>query len=159
MNVFSGLNLATLGLSAYLGLIASTSLAVTTDADQQARYYKLLEEIRCLVCQNQSLADSNAELAQDLREEVARMMQQGASDDDIIEFLHVRYGDFVLYRPPLKPTTYLLWFGPLCLIVIAATVLLLRIRTQARRQETPLSQQQITQLDSLENNSLGDPQE
>ncbi|MEX2352637.1 MAG: cytochrome c-type biogenesis protein, partial [Gammaproteobacteria bacterium] len=81
------------------------------DPQQQQRYQSMLAEIRCLVCQNQSLADSNADLAQDLRNEVHRMVAAGDSNQEIIDYLVTRYGDFVLYRPPLKTTTLLLWFG------------------------------------------------
>ena len=86
---------------------------------QEQRYQDLINELRCLVCQNQTLADSNAELAQDLRHEVYEMIVKGGSDDTIIEFLVNRYGDFVLYRPPLKQTTWILWFGPLLMMVFA----------------------------------------
>jgi cytochrome c-type biogenesis protein CcmH len=89
------------------------------DPVQEQRYRELIDELRCLVCQNQSLADSHAELAQDLRNEVFAMIIQGDSDDTIIAFLVDRYGDFVLYRPPLKFTTWLLWFGPLLGLMIA----------------------------------------
>lgn len=90
--------------------------AATTDAALDARLKKLDEELRCLVCQNQSLADSNAPLAQDLRREVRSLADAGKSDAQIKEFLVARYGDFVLYRPPVKGTTWLLWFGPFVLL-------------------------------------------
>jgi cytochrome c-type biogenesis protein CcmH len=90
--------------------------------EQQARYDKLAQELRCLVCQNQSLADSHADLAQDLRNEVYRMITSGKSDQEIIDFLVARYGDFVLYRPPVSPLTWLLWFGPLLLLALAGLV-------------------------------------
>ena len=86
---------------------------------QEQRYQDLINELRCLVCQNQTLADSNAELAQDLRHEVYEMIVKGGSDDTIIEFLVNRYGDFVLYRPPLKQKTWILWFGPLLMMAFA----------------------------------------
>ena len=79
------------------------------DPVQEARYKKLIAELRCLVCQNQNLADSNAELAQDLRNKTYEMVRAGQSDEDIIGYMVQRYGDFVLYRPPLKATTVLLW--------------------------------------------------
>lgn len=90
--------------------------------EQAARYDKLAQELRCLVCQNQSLADSHADLAQDLRNEVYRMITSGKSDKEIIDFLVARYGDFVLYRPPVSPLTWLLWFGPALLLVAAGGV-------------------------------------
>lgn len=88
------------------------------DAEQEQRFYTLIEELRCLVCQNQSLADSNAELAQDLRNEVHSMFVAGKSEEEITDYLVARYGDFVLYRPPLKPTTLLLWSGPLLFLIV-----------------------------------------
>jgi len=90
---------------------------------QEERFNRLAEELRCLVCQNQSLADSDAPLAQDLRNEVYAMLQQGNSDEDIKRFLTERYGDFVLYRPPVKSNTFLLWFSPLILFVGGAVLM------------------------------------
>ncbi len=95
------------------------------------RYYFLIEEIRCLVCQNQSLADSNAPLAQDLRNEIFKMIQADKSNIEIMEFLVERYGDFVLYRPPLKKNTWLLWFGPFLFLVIGFFVAVFVIKKQS----------------------------
>ncbi|QOC21380.1 cytochrome c-type biogenesis protein CcmH [Wenzhouxiangella sp. AB-CW3] len=97
---------------------------------QERRFRALAEEIRCTVCQNQSLADSDAPLAQDLRRELFAMLQDGRSDMEIREFMVDRYGDFVLYRPPLAGHTILLWAGPLLLLVIAlvSTVVIVRRR-------------------------------
>jgi|LNFM01.1.fsa_nt_gb cytochrome c-type biogenesis protein CcmH len=92
------------------------------DAETERRYQKLAAELRCLVCQNQSLADSHADLAQDLRDEVYRMLNDGKTDEEIVGFLVERYGDFVLYRPPVAGITYLLWFGPLLLLAGAGVV-------------------------------------
>ena len=97
----------------------------------EERYYLLIEEIRCLVCQNQSLADSNAPLAQDLRNEVFKMIQTNKSNNEIMEFLVERYGDFVLYRPPLKKNTWLLWFGPFLFLVIGFFVAVFVIKKQS----------------------------
>lgn len=97
------------------------------------RYYALLGQLRCLVCQNQSLADSHAELAQDLRQKVYGMLQQGATDKQIINFMVERYGDFVLYNPPLKTSTILLWFGPFILAgfgILGLVVYLIRRNEQ-----------------------------
>ena len=102
-------------------------------AATQARYDTLLAELRCLVCQNQSLADSHAELAQDLRNEVYRMLQQGDSDQAIVDYLVARYGDFVLYRPPLRSSTWLLWIGPFVLACIGMVVVVISAR---RRRAT-----------------------
>lgn len=91
-------------------------------APVQARWDHIAAELRCLVCQNESLASSNAELAVDLRREVRSLIEQGQSDADIRSFLVRRYGDFVLYKPEVKPVTWLLWFGPFVLLVLALAV-------------------------------------
>ena len=98
----------------------------------EARLKHLAVELRCLVCQNQTLADSNAPLAEDLRREAREMIAKDMSDQDIIDFLVARYGDFVLYRPPLKATTTLLWLGPFLLLIAGATTL---VRALRRRQK------------------------
>ena len=98
---------------------AGTLVEFKFDDPQQTEDFRTLaSELRCLVCQNESLAGSNAELAQDLRKEIYEMMQAGKTKEEIIEFMVVRYGDFILYRPPLKPSTYPLWFGPFLLLAI-----------------------------------------
>ncbi len=101
------------------------------DPTTELRFKKLIEELRCLVCQNQSLADSQAGLAQDLRNEVYRMVIAGDSDKEIIAYMVNRYGDFVLYRPPVKNTTYFLWFGPFLMLLIAIIVIARVIRLRA----------------------------
>ncbi len=98
------------------------------DAEQEARYQQLTVELRCLVCQNQNLADSDAPLAQDLRREIYEMMQAGRSDNEIKQFLIDRYGDFVLYKPPVKNNTLLLWFLPAFLLAGGALVVLMIVR-------------------------------
>lgn len=95
------------------------------DPAKQQRYERLIDELRCLVCQNQSLSESDAELAKDLREEVYGIIQSGKSEEEAIRFLTDRYGDFVLYRPPFKPITALLWGGPF-LILLAGGIFLWR---------------------------------
>ncbi len=102
-----------------------------TSEHDALRYKALTEELRCLVCQNQSLADSNAELATDLRERIYTMITQGATNDEIVHFMVARYGNFVLYRPPLTSSTLLLWFGPFLLVLIGATLLVVRIRRRS----------------------------
>ena len=101
----------------------------------EERYYFLIEEIRCLVCQNQSLADSNAPLAQDLRNEIFKMIQANKSNIEIMEFLVERYGDFVLYRPPLKKNTWLLWFGPFLFLIIGFFVAVFVIKKQSEESQ------------------------
>jgi cytochrome c-type biogenesis protein CcmH len=100
--------------------------------EQEQQYNRLIAELRCLVCQNQNLADSNAELAQDLRQEVYEMIQNGATDQEIVSFMVARYGDFVLYRPPFKSTTAFLWIGPFIILGVGFVILLVFIRK--RRQ-------------------------
>jgi len=94
----------------------------------EARYKHLINELRCLVCQNQNIADSNASLAKTLREETLRMINEGASDEDIIRFMVTRYGDFVLYNPPFKTSTALLWSGPFILLLLAFAVAVIIVR-------------------------------
>jgi len=93
----------------------------------EKRVMALAEELRCLVCQNQTLADSNAPLAEDLRSQIRERMREGNSDAQVVDYLVARYGDFVLYRPPLKATTILLWFGPLLLLAAGFAMLLRRL--------------------------------
>jgi len=98
-----------------------------------ARLKKLEEELRCLVCQNQSLADSNAPLADDLRREVRELALQGKNNDEIKQYLVARYGDFVLYNPPVKGTTWLLWFGPFVLLAVGGVIWWIVMRRRSRR--------------------------
>ena len=103
-----------------------------TSAEQESRFETLTQELRCLVCQNQNLADSDAPLAHDLRQEIFEMMQAGQSDEEIKTFLVDRYGDFVLYRPPVKGNTLALWLMPAALFVIGATVVAFAVRRRSR---------------------------
>lgn len=102
------------------------------DRSEELRFQEITRELRCLVCQNQNIADSNADLARDLRQEVFEMMRAGKSDDEIKTFMTERYGDFVLYRPPMKPTTWLLWFGPFLALIAGAFFLIRHIRARQR---------------------------
>lgn len=99
---------------------APTDTGILETPEQRARYHRLSEELRCLVCQNQTLADSNADLAADLRRQVETMILAGRSDDEIKHFMVERYGDFVLYRPPMQRNTWLLWLGPFVLLAVGA---------------------------------------
>ena len=93
----------------------------------EQRLTKLSQELRCLVCQNETLADSRADLADDLRQEIREQIRAGKTDQEIIAFLTQRYGEFILYRPPVKPKTYLLWFGPFVLLLCGLLILFLSL--------------------------------
>lgn len=117
-------------------LISPAAWAVieVRDFDDPAKrelYEELIEELRCLVCQNQNLAASNADLAKDLRRQSYEMIQQGASKDEIIDYMVDRYGDFVLYRPPFKPITLLLWLGPALFLAGGLAVIIVMVRRRA----------------------------
>lgn len=102
------------------------------DHTQELRFQALTKQLRCLVCQNESLADSNAPLAADLRRDVFQQMQAGKSDDEIKVWLTARYSDFVLYDPPLHAGTWLLWFGPVIVLLVGGAVVLIAVRRRAR---------------------------
>lgn len=124
-------------------VLAGVEVHTFENPEQEKQYNRLVAELRCLVCQNQNLADSNAELAQDLRQEVYEMIQNGATDQEIISFMVARYGDFVLYRPPFKTTTAFLWIGPFVILIAGFVILLLFIRK--RRQTTAVELDETAQ--------------
>ena len=93
-----------------------------TDVSEETRFHALVSELRCVMCQNQSLADSNAQIARDLRREVLVLMRQGKSDREIQDYLVARYGEFVLYKPRIEASTWLLWFGPALLLLVGGFV-------------------------------------
>ena len=131
---------------------AATEAATAADPVAEKRLQKLSEELRCLVCQNQTIADSNAELAQDLRREIRTMIRDGKSDKEIIDFMVVRYGDFVLYRPPVKGITLLLWGGPVGLMLLGLFALQRYLRRRATRinaEDKPLSADESSRADAL----------
>ena len=117
---------------------ASEAVPTETDPVAQARAVRLAEQLRCLVCQNQTIADSNADLAVDLRRQVREQIAAGRSDAEIVDYMTARYGDFVLYRPPLKATTLILWAGP-ALLLIGGAWLLARIVRERRVEDVPLT--------------------
>ena len=96
--------------------------------EMEADYNQLIDELRCLVCQNQNLSGSDADLARDLRRETYQMLQQGKSQQQVVDFMVARYGDFVLYRPQFKSSTYLLWLGPFLLLVLVLYLVVRRLR-------------------------------
>jgi len=116
---------------------AGEAAPVAADPALEARVNALAEELRCLVCQNQTLADSNAPLAVDLRNQIRERLQQGASEGDIIGFMVERYGDFVLYRPPFKAATLLLWIGPMLLMIAGLAALYYRLARRRREVAKP----------------------
>ena len=128
---------------ACLAALAQAKEAVPLAQDEavEQRLIAIAGELRCLVCQNESLAGSRADLAEDLRREIRELIKQGKTDAEIMEFLVSRYGDFVRYRPPLKPTTWLLWGGPFALAALGVGGLLVFLRRR-RVADTPLSAQE-----------------
>jgi cytochrome c-type biogenesis protein CcmH len=128
---------------------AAVQINQFSDPQHEARYKKLIDELRCLVCQNQNLADSNAELAQDLRAQVYKMIEAGDSDQEIIDFMVMRYGDFVLYKPPFKLQTALLWAGPFLLLIIGLGYLITYLRRQASVTEANLTTDEQQQANAL----------
>jgi len=143
----------------FAGLLLACSLGAAQAGEAQptvadpaleARVNQLAAELRCLVCQNQSLADSHAELAIDLKNQVREQLQAGRSERQVIDYMTERYGDFVLYRPPLKATTVLLWGGPLLLLLLGGAVLWRSLGRGARPDEpTPLSTDERQRLKAL----------
>ena len=118
---------------------AGEAAPAAEDPALEKRVIELAAELRCLVCQNQSLADSNAGLAVDLRNQIRERMREGQSESQIVDFMVARYGDFVLYRPPVKGTTALLWFGPILLVAVGLVVLFVRLRRRRAAAEPELS--------------------
>jgi cytochrome c-type biogenesis protein CcmH len=129
---------------------------LAADPVLEKRMIGLAENLRCLVCQNESLASSHAELAEDLRREVREQMAQGKNDQEIMDYLVARYGDFVLYKPPVKSYTVLLWFGPFALLLIAVGVLVFQLRKRRQTVQesvlTPEAQQRAASLLNEEEN-------
>jgi len=118
--------------------------------ETEKTFHKLSEELRCLVCQNQNVAESNADLAKDLRLEIYTMLSDGKTEDEIVDFMVQRYGDYVLYRPPFKPMTWLLWFGPVIIFAIALTFVVRFMRSQDDATQTDsLSKDDIERIKNL----------
>jgi cytochrome c-type biogenesis protein CcmH len=127
-------------IPAALFLSATAFAAIETlqfeSSTQEERYHSLISELRCLVCQNQSLADSNADLAKDLRKITYDMISAGDSDDEVRKYMSDRYGDFVLYKPPLRAGTLVLWAGPFVLLIVTLIMCMLFIRRRNREVRT-----------------------
>jgi cytochrome c-type biogenesis protein CcmH len=123
--IFSGLSLA------------KEALPLAADVEVEKRMVAISDELRCLVCQNESLSGSHAELAQDLRREIRKMIGEGKTDKEILDFMEARYGDFVRYRPPVKPTTWLLWGGPFLLLAGGVGALIVFLRRRGQESAAP----------------------
>ena len=132
------------------GVLAQEARPLSDDPVLEQRVMALSQELRCLVCQNETLADSRADLANDLRNQIREQMKAGKTDKEIVAFLTDRYGDFILYRPPVRPITYLLWFGPF-ILMIGGLVFLFR-HLKARRElisDVPLSEDERRRAEEL----------
>ena len=134
--------LALVLLSFSLNCFAAVEYKKFDNPQQEEAYQVLIEELRCLVCQNQTIADSNAELAKDLRRQVYEMLQQGKSKDEIATFMTDRYGDFVLYNPPFKVKTGVLWIGPIIFLLIGLVMLIVISRRKKVFVNTKLSDEE-----------------
>ena len=129
---------------------AQEARPLENNAEVEVQVQRLSEELRCLVCQNQTLADSHADLAQDLKQEIRVMATKGMSDQAIIDYLVARYGDFVRYRPPLKLSTVLLWLGPFALLLVAGIGLVVMLRRREKMTaDAPLSLDEARQVSKL----------
>jgi cytochrome c-type biogenesis protein CcmH len=140
--------------------VAKEAVPMSTDPEMEKRVNAISSELRCLVCQNQTIADSHAELAIDLKNQVRNMVKSGQSQDEIVDYMVQRYGDFVRYRPAFKATTMMLWLGPFLLLVIGLTVLVinLRKRTAVVKDDENLSLEESERLKTLlESESTQDP--
>ena len=135
--------------AAAFGAFAQSAEVARPDAAVERRLKALGEELRCLVCQNQTIADSSAPLAVDLRNQLRTQIAAGKSDDDIRAYMVQRYGDFVLYRPPLRATTILLWIGPFALVAAGALIFVLVVRRRRPAQSGALSPQRRDELAAL----------
>jgi cytochrome c-type biogenesis protein CcmH len=129
---------------------AKEAVPLAANPEMEKKVNNITKELRCLVCQNQTIADSHADLAIDLKNQVRDMVASGKTQKDIIDYMVHRYGDFVLYRPPVKPTTYLLWAGPFILLIVGATLLISNLRKRKKViADAPLSADESDRLKSL----------
>lgn len=135
---------------------AKEALPVAEDLEVEKRMLAITMDLRCLVCQNESIADSRADFSNDMRREIRQKIKENKSDEEIIQFLVDRYGDFVLYNPPMKPTTLLLWFGPILLFVIGFISLLTFLKRRREQiEEISLSEAEQTKAENLLNEKKG----
>ena len=146
------INVVLLGLllASVSTLSAKEAVPMAEDPVLKARVMEVSEELRCLVCQNQTIAGSDSELAVDLRKQVREMLVAGKTEKEIVDYMVQRYGDFVRYRPPVKPTTYLLWFGPFVLFALGLIVLIYNLkRRRAQISEELLSEEDHHRVQEL----------
>jgi cytochrome c-type biogenesis protein CcmH len=144
--------LATCLLVGSLNVVAQEARPMQDNAAVEVQVQRLASQLRCLVCQNQTLADSHAELAQDLVQEIREMSAKGMTDKEIIDYLVARYGDFVRYRPPLKASTVLLWLGPFALLLSGGFGLFIQLRRrQAMVVDAPLTEEEARKVSELLN--------
>lgn len=140
-----------LSLVAFQGY-ANEAVPVAEDPELESRLNKLAENLRCLVCQNETLAASHADFAKDMRREIREQMRMNKSDEEIVDFLVARYGDFILFNPPFKSITWLLWLGPFTLFLGGGSALIFYLRRRRMRikeNEVPLTENQRLQAESL----------
>ncbi|MBY0475140.1 MAG: cytochrome c-type biogenesis protein CcmH [Nitrosomonas sp.] len=131
---------------------AKEAIPVAEDPEIEKRMLALTVDLRCLVCQNESIADSRAEFSNDIRREIREQIKDNKTDKEIVQFLVDRYGDFVLYNPPMKPTTVLLWFGPAILFSIGLGSLIVYLkRRRLQIEDVSLSQEQLKEAEALLN--------
>jgi cytochrome c-type biogenesis protein CcmH len=143
------IGLATVALIGAMPALAKVEVRQFDSPEQEARYEKMVSELRCLVCQNQNLADSNAELAVDMRRKTYEMVKQDKSEKEIAAFMVERYGDFVLYRPPLNSNTLLLWIGPFIILAVGVTLLIRTIQKRRSGQVDPVDEARLKTAASL----------
>lgn len=144
-------------LSWSVAAIAKEAAPVMGDAVLQERVMKLAGELRCLVCQGESLAESHSDFAADMLRKIRELVEQGKSDQEVKDYLVQRYGDFILYRPPLTSMTVLVWFGPLIFLAVGAGLLIFNLRRRrARITVAPLSAEEQARVKNLLNEGTGD---
>jgi cytochrome c-type biogenesis protein CcmH len=139
------------------GVAAKEAAPEAADPALEARMVRIASELRCLVCQNQTIADSNASLAVDLRREARALLKQGKSDEEVVAYMTARYGDFVLYRPPLKATTMLLWFGPAVMLLGGGAVLVAVLRRRGRMNADAFDRDDDEAIDNDAGAAVDDP--
>ena len=131
-------------------VVAKEAVPMAEDPEMEKLVNEISAELRCLVCQNQTIADSHAALAVDLKNQVRDMVKQGKTRDDVVDYMVQRYGDFVRYRPPVQPTTYLLWVGPFLLLAGGLIILVVNLRKRKEiATDAPLSEAEHQKLESI----------